>query len=344
VFSVKAPGGGDKLINGHQPRRTKFGGTPIVAPSMDNVCAASERIRDVVVRTPLIPLRSYRGAEPDMLLKPETLQPVTSFKIRGAYNWASTLTDEERSRGLSTVSAGNTAQAVGYAARLVGASARSRLPDTTPRAKIDAITAYGMEPILMPGDELFDWMLSSGWENESYTFLHPWVEPLMVAGSATIGLEIHQDMPDVDTVFVSVGGGGLICGVGSVLKELNPSVRIIAVQPEACAPFRASLSAGAPVWVDPQPTLCDGLGVPLVTDEMWPLLRSIVDDTVTVSEGQVKDAIRRLALDNKLVVEGAGAASVAAALSMPLSQRGRSVCILSGGSIDGDKLASIVHG
>ena len=332
------------MINGDQPRRTGFGGTPIGAPSLDNVRAAAERIRDGVVRTPLLPLRSYSGAEPDILLKPETLQPVTSFKIRGAYNWASSLTDEQRSRGLSTVSAGNTAQAVAYAARLVGASARSRLPDTTPRAKIDAINAYGMEPVLMPGDELFDWMLSAGWEDESYTFLHPWVEPLMVAGSATVGLEIHQDLPDVDTVFVSVGGGGLICGVGSALKALNPDVRIVAVQPEACAPLRASLSAGAPVWVDAQPTLCDGLGVPLVTDEMWPLLRSVVDDTVTVSEDQVKDAIRRLALDNKLVVEGAGAASVAAALAMPLSQRGRSVCILSGGSIDGDKLASIVGG
>lgn len=242
------------------------------------------------------------------------------------------------------MSAGNTAQAVAYAARLVGASARSRLPDTTPRAKIEAIKAYGMEPILMPGDELFDWMLSAGWEDETYTFLHPWVEPLMVAGSATVGLEIHEDLPDVNTVFVSVGGGGLICGVGSALKALNPDVRIVAVQPKACAPLQASLAAGAPVWVDAQPTLCDGLGVPLVTDEMWPLLRSVVDDTVTVSEDQVKDAIRRLALDNKLVVEGAGAASVAAAFAVPVSERGRSVCILSGGSIDGDKLASIVGG
>jgi threonine dehydratase len=308
------------------------------------VRAAADRIRDVSVRTPLLPLRSYTGAQPDILLKPETLQPVTSFKIRGAYNWASSLTDEQRSRGLSTVSAGNTAQAVAYAARLVGASARSRLPDTTPRAKIEAIKAYGMEPILMPGDELFDWMLSAGWEDETYTFLHPWVEPLMVAGSATVGLEIHEDLPDVNTVFVSVGGGGLICGVGSALKALNPDVRIVAVQPKACAPLQASLAAGAPVWVDAQPTLCDGLGVPLVTDEMWPLLRSVVDDTVTVSEDQVKDAIRRLALDNKLVVEGAGAASVAAAFAVPVSERGRSVCILSGGSIDGDKLASIVGG
>ena len=306
--------------------------------------AAAERIRGVAVSTPLLSLRSYASAQPDILLKPETLQPVTSFKIRGAYNWASSLTDEQRSRGLSTVSAGNTAQAVAYAARLVGASARSRLPDTTPRAKIDAIEAYGMEPVLTPGDELFDWMLSAGWEDESYTFLHPWVEPLMVAGSATVGLEIHDDLPDVDTVFVSVGGGGLICGVGSALKALNPDVRIIAVQPEACAPLSASLAAGRPVWVDAQPTLCDGLGVPLVTDEMWPLLRSVVDDTVTVSEDQVKDAIRRLALDNKLVVEGAGAASVAAALAIPVGERGRSVCILSGGSIDADKLASIIAG
>ncbi|MCH8235486.1 MAG: pyridoxal-phosphate dependent enzyme [Chloroflexi bacterium] len=331
-------------MNTGRPRRTGFGGTPVAAPSLDDVRAAAERIRGVAVRTPLVPLRSYSGAQPDILLKPETLQPVTSFKIRGAYNWASSLTDEELRRGLSTVSAGNTAQALGYAARLLGVLARSRLPDTTPRAKIEAIQAYGMEPVLMPGDELFDWMLSAGWEDEPYTFLHPWVEPLMIAGSGTVGLEIHEDQPDVDTVFVPVGGGGLICGVGSTIKALNPGVRIVAVQPEVCAPLRASLEAGAPVWVDAGPTLCDGLGVPLVTDEMWPLLREVVDDTVTVSEEQVRDAIRRLALDNKLVVEGAGAAALAAALATPVAERGLSVCVLSGGSIDGDKLAEIIGG
>ena len=292
----------------------------------------------------MVPLRIYSGAQPDIMLKPETLQPVTSFKVRGAYNWASSLSDEERERGLSTVSAGNTAQALGYVARLLGVSARSRLPDTTPRTKIEAIEAYGMEPVLMPGDELFDWMLSAGWTNEPYTFLHPWVEPLMIAGSGTVGLEIHEDVPDVETVFVSVGGGGLICGVGSALKALKPGVRIVAVQPEACAPVRASLKAGAPVWVDAGPTLCDGLGVPLVTDEMWPLLRDTVDDTVTVSEDQVRDAIRNLALDNKLVVEGAGAAPLAAALATPVEERGLSVCVLSGGSIDGEVLAAIVGG
>ncbi len=327
-----------------RPRPTGFGGTPISAPSLDDMRAAAERIAGVTLRTPLVPLRSYSGAQPDILLKPETLQPVTSFKIRGAYNWASSLTDEQRARDLSTVSAGNTAQAVAYAAHLVGASARSRLPDTTPKAKIDAIEAYGMEPILMPGDELFDWMLSAGWESEPHSFLHPWVEPLMVAGSATVGLEIFKDLPDVDTVFVSVGGGGLICGVGSALKALKPDVRIVAVQPEGCAPLSASLVAGEPVWIDPQPTLCDGLGVPLVTDEMWPLLREVVDETIEVSEEQVASAVRKLAMDNKLVVEGAGAASVAAALSTNISERGRSVCILSGGSIDGDKLAAIVGG
>lgn len=315
-----------------------------MAPSLGDVRAAAERISGVAVRTPLVALRSYSGAPPDILLKPETLQPVTSFKVRGAYNWATSLTDEQRSKGLSTVSAGNTAQAVAYVARLLGTPARSRLPDTTPRAKIEAITAYGMEPVLMPGDELFDWMLSAGWADEPYTFLHPWVEPLMIAGSGTVGLEIHEDLPDVETVFVSVGGGGLICGVGSALKALSRDVRIVAVQPEVCAPLRASLEAGGPVWVEAGPTLCDGLGVPLVTDEMWPLLRDVVDATVTVSEDQVRDAIRRLALDNKLIVEGAGAASLAAALATPVAERGTSVCVLSGGSIDGDKLAAILAG
>ena len=323
-------------------RPTGFGGAPVRAPSLVDVRSAAKRIQNIVTRTPLIPLRSYNAEPIDIFLKPETLQPVTSFKIRGAYNWASSLSEEQLSCGLSTVSAGNTAQAVAYAANLIGTSSRSRLPDTTPQAKIDAIRAYGMEPVLMPGDELFDWMLSAGWQQESYTFLHPWVEPLMIAGSATVGLEIFEDMPHVDTVFISVGGGGLACGIGSALKQLNPDIRVIAVQPAACAPLEASLSVGHPVWVTPEATLCDGLGVPLVTDEMWPLLQEVISETTTVSEDQVKHAIKRLALDNKLVVEGAGAATLAAAFSMPVSQRGRSVCVLSGGSIDSDKLASII--
>ena len=186
-------------------------------------------------------------------------------------------------------------------------------------------------------------------DDQQYSTVHPWIPSMLVKTNRFSILKDHLMMRYCKSVhkdfdlFISVGGGGLACGIGSALKQLNPDIRVIAVQPAACAPLEASLSVGHPVWVTPEVTLCDGLGVPLVTDEMWPLLHEVISETVTVSEDEVKNAIKRLALDNKLVVEGAGAAALAAALSMPVSQRGRSVCVLSGGSIDGDKLASIIE-
>ncbi len=325
-------------------RPTGFGGDPVAAPSLDAIEEAARRLDGLVVRTPLVTLRARGEDDGGIHLKPEILQPITSFKVRGALNWALGLSPAERAAGLSTVSAGNTAQALGYAARHLGLAARSRLPETVPAAKLDAIRAFGVEPVTMPGAELFDWMLSAGWRDEPFTFLHPWVEAAMIAGSATVGLEIARDLPTVETIFIPVGGGGLAAGVGSAARQLLPNARIIGVQPAACAPLRASLEANAPRWVAQGASLCDGLGVPLVTDEMWPLLRSVIDDTVTVSEAQVEAAIRRLCLRDKLVVEGAGAAAVAAALATPRAERGESVCILSGASIDPGKLVGILGG
>lgn len=327
---------------GDPTRPTGFGGEPVAAPAIEEVRAAAARIADLVVRTPLLVMRPLEGGPEQVRLKPETLQPIGSFKVRGALNWALQLSEAERARGLATVSAGNTAQALGYAAWHLGVAARSRLPETTPEAKLEAIRGYGVEPVLMPGAQLFAWMLSAGWHDEPQTFLHPWVEPRMIAGSATVGLEIAEDWPDVETVYVPVGGGGLIGGVGAALRALCPDARIVGVQPEACAPLRETLAADAPRWVEQKPSLCDGLGVPLVTDEMFPLLREVVDETAIVTESEVAAAIRRLALSDKLVVEGGGAASVAAALKTPLLERGRTVCILSGASIDAAKLARIL--
>jgi threonine dehydratase len=164
----------------------------------------------------------------------------------------------------------------------------------------------------------------------------------MIAGSATIGLEIFNDMPTVETVYVPVGGGGLISGVGSVLKALKPSVKIVGVQSETCPSLQTSFSAGRPVWIDMHPSICHGTAVPLVVDEMFPLLGQIVDDTVLVSENDVKTAIKRLAIKDKLMVEGSGALSVAAALATPFEERGKSVCIISGGSLDLEELRDII--
>ena len=166
---------------------------------------------------------------------------------------------------------------------------------------------------------------------------------MMIAGSGTIGLEILNDFPDVDSVYIPVGGGGLIGGVGSAVKALKPSVRVIGVQAEACPALQASFEAGKPVWVDAQPTICEGVAVPFIANEMYPMLRQVVDRVVLVSEEAVKAAIQRLANRNNLIVEGAGALSVAAVLATPAEQRGKAVCILSGSGIESETLVDILN-
>jgi threonine dehydratase len=295
----------------------------------------------VVVRTPLVRF-ARSDEEAPIYVKPESLQPTGSFKLRGAYNWAAHLSDSERRRGLSTVSAGNTALAVGYTAQLFGVPARSLLPESAPATKIEAIRALGMQADLVPMEDLMGYLFEARWQQESHCFLHPWVEPRMLAGSATIGQEIVEDLPDVDSIFVPVGGGGLIGGIGSALKRLRPSTKVIAVQTEACAPLRASLDAGAPRWVTAQPTVCDGTAVPFVVDEMYGLLSQVIADVVVVSEAQVKDAVRSLAQSARLIAEGSGALAFAGACSIPAKERGTSVCILSGASIDSQRLIDIL--
>lgn len=316
-----------------------WGGDPVSRPTLDVIREAADRIRDVVVRTPTLP---YRGKENDIFLKLETLQPIGSFKLRGVYNWAASLTDEERARGISTTSAGNTAQALGYVARLFDIPSKTLLPETVPDAKLNAITSYGVTPVKVTVEELFAYMLEERWRDEPYCYLNPWGEPRMIAGSATTGLEILEDR-DVDTVFVAVGGGGLAAGVGSAIKSVSPNVRVLAVQPESCPSLKESFDAGEGAWVTPSETICDGTKVPLIVNEMYPLLRDVIDDVVIVPETRVREAVRELALKNKVVAEGSGALSLAGALHVDRSERGRSACIVSGGSIDPGLLAEIVQ-
>lgn len=322
---------------------TGWGGDPVPRPSLADIEDAARWLDGKIVRTPLVEFRST-GDHAGVFLKPETLQPIGSFKIRGALNWARHLTDRERAPGLSTCSAGNTAQALGYAAQQYGLAARSMLPDTVPDNKLAAIRSYGVTPIRMPLEDLILYMLEEKWRAEPYCYLNPWGDPHMIAGSGTIGLEIFEDLSDVDTVFIPVGGGGLVSGAGSALKERNPSIRIIGVQAQASPALHAFFAAGRPVWVKSEPTICEGAAVPVIVDEMAPLLKEIVDDVALVSEDDARAAIRILALDNKLVVEGAGAISVAAALAMPSAERGKAVCVLSGASISAERLLTAIAG
>jgi threonine dehydratase len=323
-------------------RPTGWGGKPVAQPLLTDIKQAATRINEHVVRTPLVPLHSY-NAKAGIFLKPEILQPIGSFKLRGVLNWAASLSPEERAKGLSTTSAGNTAQALGYVARLFGVPARTLLPDTIPKNKLDAITSYGVEPIKLPFPDLLAYMLKEHWRNEPYAYLNPWGEPHLISGHGTLGLEVLQDLPTVQSIFVPVGGGGLIAGVGSAIKASNTNAKVIAVQSENCAALQASFDRDAGGWIDAQPTICDGTAVPVIVDEMYPLLKEVIDKVITVSDGAVKCAIRQLALKNKLITEGSGALALAAALQMQESERGLSVCVLSGGSIDAEKLAKILQ-
>jgi threonine dehydratase len=298
---------------------------------LDEVRAAAKRIAGVVVRTPLVRFGSEQGKDP-VFLKPELLQPTGSFKIRGVYNWAASLTRTELDRGLSTFSAGNTALALGFAARRFGTTARSLLPDYAPAAKVSALHQAGVATELVPFSHMADWLFRAGWRDEPYAFLHPWTEPAMLAGHATIGIEILDEMPDVNTVFIPVGGGALAAGVGSIIKTLRPGCRIVGVQTESCPALAASLAAGKPVWIEPKPTVCDGVAVPFVTDQMFPLLRRVVDSVVTVPEAAVHSTLRRLALEAGLLSEGAGALALAGALAVSPSECGLTACLVTGGN------------
>ena len=324
-----------------QNRSTSLGGSLVQAPTIAAVKSAVKTLADVIVRTPIVDLHNYEYAG-DISLKVETLQPIGSYKIRGVYNWASSLTTDQLARGFSTHSAGNTAKALGYVAGLLNVESRSLIPDTTPPVKVKAIKQYGVTPVMMPFEQILDFVLDEGWKQEPYTFLNPWGDQMMVTGNGTIALEILEDCPDVETVFIPVGGGGLMAGVGSVLKELKPSVQIIGVQTEACPALHAAFEQGSPLWIESQDTICEGVAVPFISDEIFPLLSKIIDKVVLISETSARKSINKIASQNNLVVEGSGGLSVAAALSTPHDQRGKSVCILSGSAIEPSTLADII--
>lgn len=300
-----------------------------IRPSLDDIRAAAGRLAGVAVRSPLVPLHSYTN-DRSTLLKLENLQPIGSFKLRGIFNAVASRSPEQRARGLSTTSSGNTAQALAWCGRYFGVPARSLMPDTAPAAKIQAMEAYGGTPILVPGADVFRFMMDRAWESEPYAFIHPWTE---MAGAGTIGLEILEDCPDVDTIIVPIGGGGLSGGVGSAVKALKPSVRMILAEPVGCPTVFESRKAGKPTTVECS-TICDGVAVPIVIPEVFEVLQEVADDVVLVTDDAVMSAMKRLALRNKVIAEPSAALSVAAALSIPSAERGTTVCVITGGSID----------
>jgi threonine dehydratase len=216
------------------------------------------------------------------------------------------------------------------------------MPETAPTPKIEAVKAYGGTPVLVPISEVFRFLQDHLWEQETYSFIHPWTNRQVMIGHGSLGLEIMDDAPDVDTVFIPVGGGGLMGGVGSAIKAVNPSVRIYAVEPEGCPKLRSAVDHGQPVTVECR-TICDGVAVPYITDEMLPLLSELIDDVLLVSERSVRAAIRSILWRNRMLAEPAGALALAAALQMPPTDRGKSVCLVTGGSVGVELLMEILQ-
>jgi threonine dehydratase len=303
--------------------------------------AARERIGDIVVRTPLVRLH-HEDARAEIYLKLETLQPIGSFKIRGALNAIRTAPPEDRARGLVTASAGNMAQGVAWAARELGLPARIVVPDHAPQAKLRAIERLGGEIIKVPYDDWWRAIVESRVEGIDGLFVHPVQDEPVMAGNGTIGLEILEDVPDPDAVVVPFGGGGLITGIGSAIRARSPQTKIYAAEPATGAALTAALKAGRPETVDYRPSFVDGAGSRRVLDTMWPRVSELVDDGFAVPIDQAAAALRTIAERVHVIAEGAGALATAAAMAGHAGA-GKVICIVSGGNIDSDTVADILR-
>ncbi|MEV1117002.1 threonine/serine dehydratase [Actinosynnema sp. NPDC049800] len=300
--------------------------------TISDIRAAADRIEGAAVRTPL--LRFDDG----LWLKPESLQPVGAFKIRGAYNALARLTEDVRARGVVAYSSGNHAQAVAYAAKLFGVPAVIVVPDDTPRVKVDATLSHGAEVVQVPM-ALREARAAELVAERGATLIPPFDHPDVIAGQGTVGLEVIAEKPDVATVLVPVSGGGLISGVAAAVKALSPSTRVIGVEPELAGDAAESLRVGTLVrWSagDRARTIADGLRAE-PSELTFEHLRAYVDDIVTVSEEQIGEAVGVLARRARLVVEPSGAVTVAAHLARPSS--GPTVAVLSGGNVDPEVFA-----
>ena len=285
------------------------------------------------------------GIPGEVWLKLENLQPIGSFKIRGAGNAVALAHPEDLARGVYTASAGNMAQGLAWAARRIGVPCAVVVPDTAPRAKLDAIERLGARYIKEPFDRWWQVLVEHGYPGLDGLFVHPFHDPAVIAGNATAGLEILEDLPDVDAILVPWGGGGLSCGIASAARAISPRVSVFACEVETAAPLAASFEAGAPRAIPYRPSFVDGIGSGGVLPDMWPLAQRLLAGARVATLSEVADAVRLLATRQRVVAEGAGATPVAVALSdRAPAPDGKTVCVVSGGNIDAGKLARILEG
>ena len=308
---------------------------------LSEVREARKRIAGTVVRTPLV--RLELGPDfPDIRLKLENLQPINAYKLRGAANAVALLSESERQRGVWTISAGNAGQGVAYAARQAGVPCAVVVIETAPESKLERMRALGAELIPVSWDVAWKALEERSFPGVEGTFVHPFDDNNFIAGHATMGLEILEDAPDTAAVIGAIGGGGLITGVGSVLKALNPEIRVWGAEPETAAPAALSFAMGSPqVFKNWKPSFVDGAGGQSLFPRMWERMKPVVDGCIVVSLEETKKAMRLMAEKTRVIAEGAGALSVAAALTGKAGN-GPIVAIVSGGNVDLKKFCDII--
>jgi len=312
--------------------------------SIDTVREAAAHIYRAALRTPLVRL-DYPELDAEVHLKLEALQPIGSFKIRGAYNAVRQLPADALAQGVWTISAGNAAQGVALAARLMGARCAVLMIDTAPETKRRAVTRLGADIVPASYDECWRALEERRSDRMHGHFVHPFDDDAFISGNGTIGLEILEDVPNVDAVIAPLGGGGLLSGIGCVMRALRPEAKVYAAEPSTASPLAASFEAGEPRrfpgWTA---SFVDGAGGKSVIPTMWPMLSTWVDGSFVVSLEEVASAIRVTAERARVVAEGAAGCAVAAALSERPARRGHRtiVAVVSGGNIDLDRFAEVV--
>jgi threonine dehydratase len=315
------------------------------AISIDTIRDAAEHVYEAAMRTPLVALGVLSPGGPQIYLKLETLQPIGSFKIRGAYNAVRKLTSDQLAQGVWTVSAGNAAQGVALAAKKAGARCSVMVMDTAPETKLRNIERLGATIVKATYDECWKTVEAHGSPRMTGHFVHPFDDDDFISGNGTAGVEIIEDVPDVDAVVAPVGGGGLLAGIGIAFRALRPDARVYAAEPATAAPLERSFKAGKasrfPEWTS---TFVDGAGGKSVLETMWPLLREYVHESIIVSLDDAAAAMKLTAERARVIAEGAAACAVAAAVSPAMAARGhrKVVAVVSGGNVDLKKFAQLV--
>lgn len=308
--------------------------------SLSAIHEARRVIANTAIRTPLVRLNLFDSTA-QIYLKLENLQPIGSFKIRGAANAIARLSPDRLEHGVLTASAGNMAQGVAWCARELRVPCTVIAPSSAPDAKVHAIERLGGRVIKVSFDEWWRAFEERGFSGVDGTFIHAFDDPFVMAGNGTIGLEILEDLPDVDAVVIPWGGGGLTCGIASALRQLRPSCKVFTAEVATAAPLAASVAAGVPTEIDYQPSWVDGIGAKAVFPQMFERARTLIDGALVADLDSVAAALRLLVNRNHIVAEGAGACPVACALSGNAGS-GKIVCIISGGNLDATKLAHLL--